>query len=87
MSIFREDTISDFLEEIKNKIRTGKMTYEDAPEEFKKRVGKDEIINKFWANVDFSHTVTREKAGKLLSLLGKLEYIDSVNRIVPLLVV
>ena len=61
----------------------------DAPkgDSLRNPMAKDEIINKFWANVDFSHTVTREKAGKLLSLLGKLEYIDSVNRIVPLLVV
>jgi len=48
---------------------------------------KDEITAKFWTNVEFSRTVTREKAESLLTLLEKLEELDSVNRIVPLLVV
>jgi hypothetical protein len=47
---------------------------------------KDEITAKFWANVAFSRTVTRENAGKLLSLLEKLEELDSVGQMVPLLV-
>jgi len=50
-------------------------------------MSKDEIIAKFWTNVEFSRTITRENAGKLLAILEKLENLDSVNRIVPLLVV
>jgi 2-methylcitrate dehydratase PrpD len=49
-------------------------------------MSKDEIIAKFWTNVEFSQTVTRQKAEELLALLEKLEKLDSVNRIVRLLV-
>ncbi len=52
----------------------------------KNPLSKDEIIAKFWTNVEFSQTVTREKAEALLTLLEGLEELDSVNRIVPLLV-
>jgi 2-methylcitrate dehydratase PrpD len=50
-------------------------------------ISKDEIIAKFWTNVEFSRTVTRENAERLLALLEKLEDLDSVKRIVELLVV
>ncbi len=49
-------------------------------------ISKDEIIAKFWTNVEFSRTVTKKNAEKLLAILEKLEELDSVNRIVPLLV-
>ncbi len=49
-------------------------------------MSREEITAKFWTNVEFSRTVTREKAESLLALLEKLEELDSVNRIVPLLV-
>ena len=49
-------------------------------------VSKDEIVAKFWTNVEFSQTVTREKAESLLTLLKKLEELDSISRIVSLLV-
>ena len=52
----------------------------------KNPVSKDEIIAKFWTNVDFSQAVTRRKAQALLDRLEKLEELDSVNRIVSLLV-
>jgi 2-methylcitrate dehydratase PrpD len=48
---------------------------------------KEEIIAKFWANVDFSKTVTKKNAEKLLGLLEKLEGLDNVNKIVGLLVI
>lgn len=48
---------------------------------------KNEITAKFWTNVEFSRTIAREKAEALLTLLEKLEELDSINRIVPLLVV
>jgi hypothetical protein len=50
-------------------------------------ISKDEIIAKFWANVEFSQTVTRKNADRLLTLLGNLEGLDQVDRIVELLVV
>jgi 2-methylcitrate dehydratase PrpD len=50
-------------------------------------ISKDEIIAKFWANVEFSQTVTRKNADRLLTLLGNLEELDEVDRIVELLVV
>jgi 2-methylcitrate dehydratase PrpD len=50
-------------------------------------LSKDEIIAKFWLNVDYSGTIARYNAEKLLALLEKLEDLDSVNRIVQLLVV
>jgi 2-methylcitrate dehydratase PrpD len=53
---------------------------------FSSPMSKDEIIAKFRANVEFSKTVTRENAEKLLKLLKNLEELDSVNKIVELLV-
>jgi 2-methylcitrate dehydratase PrpD len=50
-------------------------------------LSKDEIKDKFRANVDFSQTVTRDNAEKVLGLLENLEELDSVNRIVELLVI
>ena len=50
-------------------------------------ISKDDLLAKFWTNVEFSQTVTREKAEALLTLLEKLEDLDSINKIVPLLVV
>lgn len=47
---------------------------------------KDEIKEKFMANVAFSKTISEEKAQKALTLLENLEEIDDVTRIVKLLV-
>jgi len=52
-----------------------------------KPVSKDELIAKFIAQVDFSQTVSRDNAEKLLSQLEKLEEADNLNKIVELLVV
>jgi 2-methylcitrate dehydratase PrpD len=49
-------------------------------------ISKEEIIAKFRVNVDYSKTVTPENAEKLLSLLDNLEEVDSVDKIVRLLV-
>ena len=48
---------------------------------------QEQILAKFWHQVDFSQTVRRENAEKLLELLDRLEDVDDVNRIVELLVV
>jgi 2-methylcitrate dehydratase PrpD len=49
-------------------------------------LSKDEIIAKFWENVEYSKTVTAQNANKLLKLLGELEELDSVDKIIELLV-
>ncbi len=51
-----------------------------------KPLSKDEIVDKFRANVDFSQTVTRDSAERVLGLLEELEELDSVGKIVKLLV-
>ena len=63
--------------------------FTDAPKGHSTRnpMSKDEIISKFWTNVGFSQTVTRKNADRLLTLLGNLEELDQVDRIVELLVV
>ena len=50
-------------------------------------MSKDEIIAKFRANVEFSQTVTRKNADRLLKLLENLEVLDQVDRIIGLLAV
>ena len=52
----------------------------------KNPMSKDEIVAKFWTNVEFSQTVTEKKAEKLLRLLENLEELENVNRLVQLLV-
>ena len=48
-------------------------------------LSKDEIIAKFWRQVDFAHTISRERAGKILDLVEKLEELDNVRKITELL--
>jgi 2-methylcitrate dehydratase PrpD len=47
---------------------------------------KEEIRDKFWANVDFSKTVSRKNAQEALAMLENLEEVDNVSKIVKLLV-
>jgi 2-methylcitrate dehydratase PrpD len=62
--------------------------FTDAPKGHSVRnpMSKDEIIAKFWTNVEFSQTVTQKNADRLLTLLGNLEELDQVDSIVELLV-
>jgi 2-methylcitrate dehydratase PrpD len=46
----------------------------------------EDIIAKFWVNVDFSGKITRNTAEELLDKLLKLEKLDSVRELTPLLV-
>ena len=48
-------------------------------------MSREEIIAKFMANVDFSKTVTRENAKKILSIIDNLEKLDSVEKLTKLL--
>jgi 2-methylcitrate dehydratase PrpD len=53
---------------------------------FNSPLSKDEINNKFKSNVDFSQTVTKDNAEKALELLEKLEELDSISKVIDLLV-
>jgi 2-methylcitrate dehydratase PrpD len=55
-------------------------------DQFTNPLSKDEIIAKFWTNVEFSQKVTKKKAEKVLSLLLNLEELDSVRTVTQLLV-
>ncbi len=46
----------------------------------------EDIIAKFWINVDFSKTIKRKQAKQLLDKLLHLEKVDSVRKLVSLLV-
>jgi len=51
-----------------------------------KPLSRQEVITKFWDQVEFSKTVTRKNAARLLSLVEKLEDVDKVSKVVELLV-
>jgi 2-methylcitrate dehydratase PrpD len=63
--------------------------FTDAPkgDPIRNPMSRDEIKDKFRANVEFSQTVTMNNAEKVLELLDNLEEIDSVDKIVELLVI
>jgi hypothetical protein len=46
----------------------------------------EEIITKFWTNVDFSQKLSHKKATELLDYLLNLEKVSSMRKLVPLLV-
>ncbi len=48
---------------------------------------RDEILSKFWTNVDFSGKIRKKKATELLEKLHNLEKLDSVRKLIPLLTV
>jgi 2-methylcitrate dehydratase PrpD len=47
----------------------------------------EDIIAKFWINVDFSKKISKKKARQLLDKLLNLEKVDSVRKLIPLMVV
>ena len=77
--------------ELKVKMKDGRelSEFNDSPkgDPVRNPMSKDEIIAKFKANVNFSQTVTKDNAEKALELLENLEELDSVNKIVELLVI
>jgi len=46
----------------------------------------DDIIAKFWVNVEFSGKISKKKATQLLDKLLNLEKVESVRKLIPLLV-
>jgi 2-methylcitrate dehydratase PrpD len=73
------------------KMKDGRQFSEftDAPkgDPIRNPMSKDEIKDKFRSNVEFSQTVSKDNAEKVLELLDNLEEIDGVNKIVELLVI
>jgi 2-methylcitrate dehydratase PrpD len=49
-------------------------------------LSREEIIDKFWTNVDFCGRISKQKATELLQMLQNLEELDSVRKLIPLLV-
>jgi 2-methylcitrate dehydratase PrpD len=47
---------------------------------------REKIVAKFWHQVDFSKTVSRKNAKKLIGLIDRLEKVDDVNRLVEPLI-
>jgi 2-methylcitrate dehydratase PrpD len=64
--------ITETVVDVKGDPLTNPMTYED-------------IIAKFWMNVEFSGKISKKKAEELLDKLLKLEKLDSVRELIPLL--
>ena len=48
-------------------------------------MSEDDIINKFWTNVEFSGRISKEKAEELLETLLNLEKLDSARKLVSLM--
>jgi len=76
------------MAEVRVRMKDGREFSElaDAAKGAMKPMSKDELIAKFRHQVEFSQTVTKENAEKLLSQLDKLEEVDNINKIVELLV-
>lgn len=49
-------------------------------------MSNDDIINKFWTNVEFTGRISKQKAEELLETLLNLDKLDSVRNTIPLLV-
>ena len=49
-------------------------------------MSREDILAKFWTNVDFSKKISKKKATELLGMLENLEKLDSVRKLIPLLV-
>jgi 2-methylcitrate dehydratase PrpD len=47
---------------------------------------KEELTEKYWNNVNYSRTVSKENAEKALDMLENLEKVDSISQIIKLLV-
>jgi len=47
---------------------------------------REDILAKFWTNVEFSGKISRQKATELLKTIDKLEELDSIRKLVSLLV-
>jgi 2-methylcitrate dehydratase PrpD len=48
-------------------------------------MSKEDIIAKYWTNVEFTKKISAQKASKLLETLLNLDKLDSVRKLIPLL--
>jgi len=49
-------------------------------------MSNDEKLAKFWTNVEFSGKISKQKANKLLATIEDIDKLDSVRKMIPLLV-
>ena len=49
-------------------------------------ISRQQMMAKFWTNIDFSRTVTRKNAEKFVKVVENLENLDSVKNLVDLLI-
>ena len=49
-------------------------------------ISREELLAKFWTNIDFSRTVSRENAEKVVKMVENLENLDSVRKLADLLI-
>ncbi len=49
-------------------------------------ISREELLTKYWMNIEFSRTVTRENAEKVLKMIEDLENLDNVRKLVDLLI-
>jgi 2-methylcitrate dehydratase PrpD len=52
----------------------------------KNPISKDDILAKFWTNIEFCGRISREKAQAFLDMVANLEKLDSAKKLIPLLV-
>jgi 2-methylcitrate dehydratase PrpD len=49
-------------------------------------ISKEQLLAKFWINIEFSKTISKENARKALDMIENLEKLDSVRKLIKLLV-
>ena len=49
-------------------------------------ISREEILNKFWHNIEFAGTITKENAEKILRIIDEIEKIDSIRELINLVV-
>jgi 2-methylcitrate dehydratase PrpD len=50
-------------------------------------MSKEELIDKYWTNIEFSRTISRENAEKVLNIVEDLENLDRVKKLINLLII
>jgi 2-methylcitrate dehydratase PrpD len=78
----REHTRADMGVEVVVKLRDGTELSKSGDGRSRGLLGRDDIKAKFMAQVEFSQTVSLERAEKLISLLERLEEIEDVRQVI-----
>jgi 2-methylcitrate dehydratase PrpD len=53
----------------------------------RKPISREELLAKYWTNIEFSRTISRENAEAVIDIVEDLENLDSVRKLVNLLIV